>query len=303
MLSSDEVPSAAEIIESGHEADPSKTDLYSVPGLLPETEYTLVAAAVSADGTYSEVASEPFATLEAQPAAIGDYYYSDGTWSSGAEGPVAGKECVGIVVLAGRGTVTNGGTDTGVYYTKDGHSRLENINGYVVSLNDVASGTEYAWGSWDVDGDSGVGTTHSDSDFEGYYNTSMIKAKAEEKAGGLSDDAVNNYPAAYAAVVLYENEVSAPESSSGWFLPSAQQLHYLFMKNEDINAALNSLGNAATPVYRRDAIYWSSSEQQTENGTRYWAYMVNLDSSNITPGYISGQRKNKEYKVRPWLVF
>lgn len=303
VLSSDEVPSAAEIIESGHEADPSKTDLYSVPGLLPETEYTLVAAAVSADGTYSEVASEPFATLEAQPAAIGDYYYSDGTWSSGAEGPVAGKECVGIVVLAGRGTVTNGGTDTGVYYTKDGHSRLENINGYVVSLNDVASGTEYAWGSWDVDGDSGVGTTHSDSDFEGYYNTSMIKAKAEEKAGGLSDDAVNNYPAAYAAVVLYENEVSAPESSSGWFLPSAQQLHYLFMKNEEINAALNSLGDAATPVYRRNAIYWSSSEQQTENGTRYWAYMVNLDSSNITPGYISGQRKNKEYKVRPWLVF
>ena len=299
VLSSDEVPSAAEIIESGHEADPSKTDLYAVPGLLPETEYTLVAAAVSADGTYSEVALETFATLEAQPAAIGDYYYSDGTWSSGAEGPVAGKECVGIVVLAGRSSVY--GQDAGVYYTKDGHYRIDDIHGYVVSLTEVSDGTAYAWGSWGVDGDDGAGTTHDNTDFMGYYNTLQIKATAEEKAGGLSADVDNNYPATYAAVVLYEKEVPAPSSSSGWFLPSAQQLNYLILQHELLNDAL-ALLDGAEPVYGNGKTYWSSTEYWNQNGCMYWSHYVILDPSYIGGG-IGYQRKSNEYKVRPWLVF
>lgn len=297
------VPDAETVASDGFRADISEKLQYSVSGLLPETEYILAAVARSSDGTYSEVVHEEIVTLEAEPAAIGDFYYSDGTWSSGSEAPLSGKVCIGIVVHAGRSTGTSGGTDSGTYYTKDGHSRIDNITGYVVALNDVSSGAEYAWGSWNVDGDEGAGTTHSESDFEGYYNTSRIKAKAEEKAGGLSDDAVNNYPAAYAASVLYEEDVPAPEMSSGWFLPSAAQIHWLYVNNERLNASMNSLGDAATEVFRRDAIYWSSSEYYTENGCRYWAYMVNLDSANITPGYMSGQQKTRTYKVRPWLVF
>ena len=56
-------------------------------------------------------------------------------------------------------------------------------------------------------------------------------------------------------------------------------------------------------VYRRDAIYWSSTEYLTSYSKDEWAYMVNLDEANITPGYISNQRKTKEYWVRSILVF
>lgn len=299
---SEGVPTPETILSEGQQADPGMTDQYAVAGLASLTEYIIAAVAESADGTCSEVQSETVTTLEPEPVAIGDWYYSDGTWSSGAQSPLEGKDCIGIVVLTGRSTVANG-EDTGVYYTKNGSSRMDNINGYVIALKDVAGGKTFAWGSHDVDGDDGAGTTHLDTDFMGYYNTMQIKAKAEEKAGGLSDDPVNNYPAAYAAVELYEEEVPAPEISSGWFLPSAQQMHYAYLYNEVIDEAIAKLGDAAVPILRNDARYWSSTEHWAQNGCRYWSYMVCLDSSVFDPGYISAQQKTKEYKVRAWLVF
>lgn len=296
------IPDAETILEEGIQVDPGKTDQYVAAGLASLTEYVIAAVAESVDGTCCDVQSETVETLEPEPVAVGDFYYSDGTWSSGSQDPVEGKECIGIVVLTGRSTVTYG-EDSGVYYTKNGNSRMDNINGYVIALNDVADGASFAWGSHDVDGDNGAGTTHSETDFMGYYNTAQIKAKAEQKAGGLSNDPVNNYPAAYAAVVLYEDEIPAPEISSGWFLPSAQQIHYTFLYNEVIGGSLAKLGDAATPIYRDGARYWSSSEHWAQNGCRYWSYMVCLDSSVFDPGYISAQQKTKEYKVRAWLVF
>lgn len=296
------IPSAEKILSDGNEASASQTDMYVVSGLFPQTEYIVAAVARSKDGICCEVQSTAVTTLDPEPVAIGDFYYSDGSWSSGSDAPLAGKECIGVVVLAGRSSISTG-EDTGVYYTKNGHSRIDNITAYVVALNDAAGGQEFAWGSHDVDGDSGAETSHSDVDFMGYFNTNQIKAKAEAKAGGLSDDPVNNYPAAYAAAVLYEEEVPAPETSSGWFLPSAQQIHYTYLQNEAVNKALEAASESAQPIFRRDATYWSSSEYWAQNGCRYWAYMVNLDSANSTPGYISSQQKTKTYKVRSWLVF
>lgn len=299
---SEGVPASDKILSEGYQAAPAQTDMYVVAGLFPATEYIVAAVAKSEDGTCSQVQSTTVTTLDPEPVSIGDFYYSDGSWSSGSEAPLADKECIGVVVLAGRSSISTG-EDTGVYYTKDGHSRIENITGYVVALNDVAGGQEFVWGSHDVDGDSGAETTHSETDFMGYYNTCQIKAKAEAKAGGLSDDPVNNYPATYAAVVLYDEETPAPETSSGWFLPSAQQIHYLYLQNDVIDKAIEAASESSEPVFRRDAIYWASSEYWAQNGCRYWAYMVNLDAANSTPGYISAQQKTKAYKVRSWLVF
>lgn len=302
--SSEGMPSSDDVFGKGIPADPSKTDQYTVSGLFSSTEYTVCAVARSSDGTESEMASGKIATGEPEPVSAGDYYYSDGTWSSGDEEPLEDRECIGIVVLAGRSTVAVGDDDC-IYYAKDGSTEMKEITGYVIALNDAVDGsqTEFAWGSWDVDGDSGAETSYDDSDFRGYYNTRQIKAKAYTKAGGLKNDPVDNYPAAYAAVVAYEKQVQAPETSTGWFLPSAQQLQYAYKNHDRIDASIDRLGTSATRIYRRDAIYWSSSEYWAQNGCRYWAHMVNLDEANATPGYISSQQKTKTYKVRSWLVF
>lgn len=302
--SSETDPAAEKILTDGVKADAAASNSYVVTDLEQSTQYKIFAAAKSEDGTYSQVVSESFTTLESVPVKMGDFYYSDGTWSSGDEEPVAGKECIGIVIMAGRSTVADGKDDC-VYKCKDGVTPMNEINGYVVALNDANdNGTvNVAWGSWDVDGDKGAETSYNKEDFLGYYNTQQIIASAKAKSDGLSSDPVNNYPAAYMAVEVYEKAVPAPAASTGWFLPSAQQLHYLYKNHATIHKSMDKLGDKATYVYRRDAIYWSSTEERKENGCRYWANMVNLDEANITPGYISSQQKTKEYMVRSILVF
>lgn len=304
VSASDAEPSAETVLAQGTKADAQATDLYVLGGLTQNTGYKLVAAAKSSDGTYSAVATASFTTLESVPAQMGDFYYSDGTWSSGSEEPLADKECIGIVIMAGRSTVADGKDDCS-YKFKDRTTPMDEVNGYVVALNDVVDNgrTSVAWGSWDVDGDAGAETSYDTEDFKGYYNTMQIIAKAEQKHGGLSDDATDNYPAAYMAVEVYEKAVPAPETSTGWFLPSAQQLRYIYKYHDTIVKSIEKLGDKATPVFRRDAIYWSSTEAWMQNGCRYWANMVNLDEANITPGYISAQQKTKEYLVRSILVF
>ena len=87
---SEGVPTPETILSEGQQADPGMTDQYAVAGLASLTEYIIAAVAESADGTCSEVQSETVTTLEPEPVAIGDLYYSDGTWSSGAQSPLEG---------------------------------------------------------------------------------------------------------------------------------------------------------------------------------------------------------------------
>ena len=295
-----EIPSAEHILAEGTEADAAQAGTYTVKGLTPATDYVVVAAAQS-DYATSEVAALDMTTAEPEPAKAGDFYYSDGTWSSE---PVEGKNCVGIVFLAGRST-TKEGTDNCVYKTKDGSQRIDEVHGYVVALNNAM---EYnpgvQWGSRGDDDDHGANTSADASLFDGYDNSQHIIARAEEKSGGLSDDADHNYPAAYYAIEVYETVQAAPDRSTGWFLPSARQLEYLYENYETIHASMDKLpAESYTYIYTRDAIFWSSTEHSTSYSKDQWAYMVNLDSANITPGYVSSQQKNKTYGVRSILVF
>lgn len=104
---------------------------------------------------------------------VGDYYYSDGTWSSGKEAPLADKTCIGIVFCKG---LCPEAEDDCEYKLKDGATPLDEVHGYVVAINNAAESA--AWGSWDADGDEGVGTSYDQTDFRGYSNTQAIKAKA-----------------------------------------------------------------------------------------------------------------------------
>lgn len=299
---SEEAPTPEAILEQGKEANAAETGSYTVEGLIPATSYTVYAAA---QGEYalSEVAALTVTTLEPEPAKAGDFYYSDGTWSSGASDPIAGKTCIGIVFLAERST-SKIGTDDCVYKTKDKSGDIETVQGYVIALNNACEGSGITWGSWGDDDGNGADTSTDKTDFRGYTNSQHIIARATEKGGGLSDDADHNYPAAYYAIDVYEQQAPAPAQSTGWFMPSARQLEYIYETYETVHASMSKLPEGSySLVYRRDAIYWSSSEYMTSYSKDEWAYMVNMDEANITPGYISNQRKTKAYWVRSILVF
>lgn len=293
-------PSAEQVLATGTPGDATQYNTYLLDGLTPATEYTI--AAVAANGKeLSEVVTLEATTEAPAPPALGDFYYSDGTWSSGAADPQPGKTCIGIVIYAGRCTAE--ATDDCVYMLKDGTTPLEEVHGYVLALHDATDQT-VAWGSWGKDGYGGAGTSYDKTDFRGYSNTQSIRNKAIEKSGGLSDDAEDNYPATYFATEVYEQTVPAPATSTGWFLPSAYQLLYLFPQVERLQASFDKLGDEADFFYVRDGQYWSSTECQKENGCLYWAYYVSLDSSMIRPGFITDFRKSSDwFRVRSMLVF
>lgn len=244
-----------------------------------------------------------------QEARIGDFLYADGTWSTALRD---GATPIGIVFYVGEASAY--GDRTSYYTLKDGTTPMPEIHGYAVALNDAtfADGENFSawWSAWNSN-DEGAGCSTGIDDFLGYTNTKSIATAAADK-GGLSADN-SNYPAAYYASVAYEATCPAPESTSGWFLPSAYQFKYIYERayfDEDnsgracVANSMSALGSAlATPLLADDAEYWTSTESVDAYGVSNWAYYFNFDARSINPGFIANYRKNTEMRVRSVIVF
>lgn len=244
---------------------------------------------------------------------VGDFYYSDGTWNSMLidKGDV---KPIGVVFYLGQASEFGDSKDN--YKTKDGNDMTE-FHGYVVAFKDATivdnEPTSVAWSFYDG-WDDGCTCSSETNDFKGYTNTMAIKARADKDYNGLSADA-SNFPATYYATQYFENVVPAPAQSSGWFLPSAYQLKYIYDKvyfdpqNGDENAicvekSLKKLADiGGTEMYARDSEYWSSTEKYDSYGCSYKAYYVCFDSSSFSPGFITDYNKNGHCRVRSILAF
>ena len=297
----DALPDAEAIFARGTEVAAAEAGTYTVEGLEPETEYRIVAAAYDLP-LETTVVSDPIdmATVSAKPN-IGDFYYSDGTWSSELD---ASKTPIAIVFYVNAATEFGDASDN--YFRKDGTTPLGEVNGYAFALN-IASDAA-SWSFYDSWGDA-VGCSTDKTDFLGYSNTRKIVAEAN-KIGGLSDSESDNWPATYYAMVDYDKTYPAPAASSGWFLPSAGQLKYIFdnyfdasgRPNEQFAAVYQALGDKASNFCMEDSKYWSSTEAGDTQ-----AYLVDCATSSFNTGSISATRKGGgtwyQYYVRSVLVF
>jgi len=249
-------------------------------------------------------------TQQTQPPRIGDFYYSDGSWSTALK---EGATPIGVVFCIGEAY-----NDKASYYTqKDGKTKFDEFHGYVVALRDAtydtASGTNTGvwWSSFDANF-TGSGASTNTADFLGYTNTKAIVSTAIREKGALTADN-NNFPAAYYATTAYEEACPSPASSSGWFLPSAYQLKYIYDRvyfDEDgsgrscIENSFKALGeDIAIPMYAPDSEYWTSTEKIDAYGTSTWAYYFCFDERSIKPGFITDYRKNTGMRVRSVLAF
>lgn len=245
---------------------------------------------------------------------VGDFYYSDGTWNTYLVDK-ADAQPIGVIFYLGAATQYD--DNAGSYYVKDGSEKMSEFHGYVVALRDAtyADGDNegVTWSFWNGN-DPGCKCSSDITDFKGYSNTASIIQRANDEKGGLSD-ASNNFPATYYATTLFEQEFPAPAQSSGWFLPSAGQLQYIYDKvyfdpnNGDPNAAcveksLNKLSEkGGMPMYTRNSEYWTSTEYYDNYGMSYKAYYSCYDSSMFDPGFISDYNKNAQFRVRAILAF
>ena len=249
---------------------------------------------------------------------VGDFYYSDGTWSTSLI-KREGVTPIGVVFYVGAGF----GDSASYYTTKDG-GKMSEIHGYVIALHDATyyDGSHHTV-SWNANPTaepyySGCGCSISEEDFRGYTNTKSIINFAEQKFTELNEV---NFPATYYATTAFEAAVPAPDKSSGWFLPSPYQLHYIgkyvyFVPNGgDENSAcvqksLKALAEyGGSELYARDGLYWTSGEKYESSGKSNRAYYYAFDPSrnigDVMPyeGFLAIYTKDRTYRVRSVLAF
>ena len=306
LAAGEEVPEATVVLESGVEADATAAGEYVVKGLEPESSYVIVAAALDlAEKNAMLSDAVEVTTIAVVPPAVGDYYYSDGSWSTEYDDT---KTPIGVVFYLGCATEFK---DNVAYYkVKDGSAAMEEFHGYVIALKDASPEDGVWWSFYDSWGDP-TGVSVETNDFLGYTNTLAIRTEAERLGVGFSADN-SSYPAAYYATDAYDEVCPAPAQSSGWFLPSAGQLQYIwdsayFNPNGNLKGWLENsfrnLGELAVEMHVTDSEYWSSTEQVDSYGTSVRAYYVNFDSSNWNPGFTSWYNKDVDFRVRSVLAF
>lgn len=228
---------------------------------------------------YNKKAQE---TRDLQP---GDFYCNEGyivpydIVAVGEELPCK-TQCIGIIYHVGQGDY-----DELSYYSGSGMASADKIHGYVIALKDAGSGN---WGPRgnvapipQIERNGGDNGKERPS-YRGYKNTKNIL-----------NDTGNSYPV-FTYANQYNTATPAPNTSSGWYLPTIQQMQdiYALYQNASGNVIYDSMQKVAGTLF--NGLYWTASQ----------AY--NLCSYNITMtnGAIDSKRgKNDGGNSRAALTF
>lgn len=304
-------------------ATPASDIFVAIP---QESNKTVTLTATSADGNFSyENAGITFekgkyyaiGVKMTRIPTLGDLYYSDGTFSWTLED---GKTPIGVIAYVG----TDAFTENGVTL-RDGTTTLQS-HGLVLCLKNIdhvkwrknqseggpANVIVFSSNAQVNDRDDLLRTT----DVSGYTNTKFLTEQT---------DAESNYPAAYQS--WNYSVLTAPATTTGWFMPSIQQWVKMLtglggMNESDItwkvwkDPSLTSIHNLEAVMEKAGARgaaydgmsdgnrnYWSSSESNAGFATSLAVYPTN---SNGQQGmYIAGFTKGNywNYYVRPVLAF
>ena len=186
--------------------------------------------------------AEDVSTTLSTPKA-GDYYYVDGTWSSTLD-----KPCIGIVFKVGAGTDDAASNYTGL--------RDNTIHGYVVALNDAHTDVG-AWGIREVDVEDIENNSSAGNKYDGYKDTAIIRKLDAYAATDVSQPMINGQYWAFKVASKYAT--TAPEQTSGWYLPSIQQLADIYSL-PDLATRLTAAGGTDFKRTENDGRYWSATE-------------------------------------------
>lgn len=141
--------------------------------------------------------------------ALGNLFYSDGCYSSTG---IDGKTPIGVIAYLG----TDAFSENGVTL-RDGTTRLQS-HGLVLCLKNAAS--HVVWGPDNLNLYE-FGAEAAVSDVNGLKRTENVSGYINTKTIAEKADAATNYPALYQA--WNYSTLPAPASTTGWFMPSAQQ--------------------------------------------------------------------------------
>lgn len=283
-------------------------------------------AAPSLEGGWADATTE----YTAADLKMGDYLYSDGTTSDGGlrklypdgtietapeeVAPEAGKTVIGIVFHAGRHA-----TDASDYtkpLTAGGPTLAGEVRGYAVALTNAHNGI---YGTYWVTGPNGEygfesGASTDENDWNGYVNCQAmhdyVAAHADEgwemrhfRAAWACETYGNrtlDYDGNPTSDYEWQAPLRAPAGTSGWFLPSCDQLWYMQTHQDYLNGrfmAAKATADAGLQGYIDGfgGSYSSSTEYYKDNRNKWYVHFGFKKKSTYG--------KNKDGVVRPVIVF
>lgn len=251
-----------------------------------------------------------------QALAVGDFFCkdSDGGWYIIPQEEEPDGHCIGVVFHAGLHATDN----IADYRTilSDGGQQLpeRTFHGYAVALTETHNnGEDISW-QYNPDGlsDVLVGASSSMDDWNGYANCLKIR----EFVNANDRWELTNFRAACVCIIFgtrdfyfrygstipstayeWQRPYIAPAATSGWFLPSAAQLHRLwehFYSGTVVKKSVERAGGSAMRMGRFGEVrYWSSTETSGSTAVdKLCAWGENLSES-----------KDHGWSVRAILAF
>lgn len=223
--------------------------------------------------------------------ALGDLYYSDGTWSSTLDGS---KTPVGVIVYLDKNGDAYHFTEMGLVMC------LKNAGGY--SLADDNESIEYPGNS--VSPNIALNDRNDDFFPSGYAVTKAVA----EKSG-----AETAFPAIYAA--WHYTALTAPVSTTGWFLPDIQQWAKCVGPSGlgNIDDDFKANGTYTSCATTLNTALANGTDYDPMGTNYYWSvtrtYAVINEAFEITFEYYNSQMMSESTEregtstVRPFLAF
>ena len=217
-------------------------------------------------------------TITERALAAGDFYYSDGGIVPGDAQSPPSTGCIGIIFWVGDATKE----DRTLKADHKGctHGLVIALTEYVKFWQGRNSPSVQNW--LDNNKRDVYLSVYTMDNIQGYNNT---KATEEFNKGVNSGDIVYGVD----EVINYRKTVSAPSTSSDWYLPSAKEL--TLWDRDAINNKLSKISGATT-ISASD--YWSL----TEDNNSAWVMTYLLNRNELA---ISGKQSNLRW--RPVLAF
>lgn len=204
-----------------------------------------------------------------------------------------GRHCIGIVVGVGQhDNDFSDYSDSGIYAERE--IKEKSCHGYAMALTD--SGAQVEWAKASTPGAKLVGTYNHDFperaifDWNGFYNYQKIE---EFIINSTTHTSLEDFPAENACR-NYGNDcgLSAPGNTTGWFLPSAGMIDFVWKKNDDIKTALTKDNKMSALLAERFATIKNYLEDDWVYKTGQYTYIDNIKGFDTAWSYWTSNEEN-----------
>lgn len=269
-------------------------------------------------GTWNGGGSATAVTSSAT-ATPGNYYFSDGTWGTLENN--SGKTPIAVIFSG-----TTSSTDQGHGWT----------HGYAMALTNASTSAMWAGASYQSTDEAGdTYSSFSYKDYTGTYDTFIINKDGYSETHAISSKAAysqSNYPTFWYAL---NYGTTAPNGSSGWYLPSIGQwwdivinlagisateitasnigwcrwcygengatTYYSSLFVANINKYMTAVNKLVTPDYFSESYPWYWSSTEYSSNCPYRAY---FSAGNLRLGYSDDNDKSTtKFITRPVIAF